>query len=144
MANVSYKYRVVANKPYLDLFNHIIALLDNEDINNTPVMPSFETITSKFPTRSPPRKINPKSLTETRDNWDEAGDSDEETISIQDDFNPNRSPKDKSLPYLRRAQTKPNKKRKNIPSKVRQMTWRQYIGNVLDGKCWCCDDDISI
>lgn len=23
------------------------------------------------------------------------------------------------------------------------MTWRKYIGNAMDGECWCCADSIS-
>lgn len=33
--------------------------------------------------------------------------------------------------------------RKSIPSKIRQMVWRKYIGNSLDGTCWCCHDGLS-
>lgn len=41
-------------------------------------------------------------------------------------------------------QVKPLKiKRKKIPQKIRQMTWRKYIGNTMDGNCWCCDEIIS-
>lgn len=157
MSNVSDKYQVVASKPDRDLFNHIIALIDNDDIHAPIPMPSFD-ISHKFPTRSPPRNIPPKQTNHVRDNWDEVSDSDEDTSSLyssddDDDFNlpitSKKSSKDKSPPpALRRAQTEPivetKKKRKNIPSKVRQMTWRKYIGNTMDGKCWCCDDEISI
>jgi hypothetical protein len=34
------------------------------------------------------------------------------------------------------------KKKNNIPSKIRQMTWRKYIGNTMDGMCWSCGCDI--
>lgn len=35
-------------------------------------------------------------------------------------------------------------KRKAIPKKIRDLTWRTYIGGSMDGKCWCCDDKITI
>lgn len=156
MSNVSDKYQVVASKPDRDLFNHIISFIDNDDIRNPIPMPSFD-ISHKFPTRSPPKQTN-----RLRDNWDEVSDSYEDTSPLyssddddddDDDFylpiTSKKSSKDKSPPpALRRVQIEPivetKKKRKNIPSKVRQMTWRKYIGNTMDGKCWCCDDKISI
>lgn len=37
----------------------------------------------------------------------------------------------------------PTKKRRNIPSKIRFLTWREFIGTDIYGKCWCCGDEIS-
>lgn len=34
-------------------------------------------------------------------------------------------------------------KRKSIPSKVRHIVWRKYIGTTMNGKCWCCNDNIK-
>ena len=39
--------------------------------------------------------------------------------------------------------SKEGKKSRSIPAPIRQMVWRQYIGNNMDGKCWCCDRNIS-
>jgi len=36
------------------------------------------------------------------------------------------------------------KKRKAVPKKIRYMVWRQYVGDSLNGKCYCCDGDIII
>jgi hypothetical protein len=41
------------------------------------------------------------------------------------------------------VKTPAEKKRKSIPAKIRQMTWRKYIGNSMDGICWSCGDNIS-
>lgn len=36
-----------------------------------------------------------------------------------------------------------NKRRTAIPQPVREQVWRKYLGNVMDGGCYCCDKGIS-
>lgn len=36
-----------------------------------------------------------------------------------------------------------SKRRSAIPQAVRELVWRKYINNSLDGECYCCDKSIS-
>lgn len=35
-------------------------------------------------------------------------------------------------------------RKKSIPKAVRMKVWLKYIGNVLDGECYCCNREIKI
>lgn len=139
-ANVNDKHRVVANKIDTALFNHIIAMLDNPGIL-TPITMKHVSAKKDIPRRiSPPkittRKRKSSSATEGSSLTDESIES--SSGSSSDHF----TRKLQNIPTtepIKQALTK----RKPIPAKVRQMTWRKYIGDTMDGKCWCCNDVIS-
>lgn len=125
MVNVNNKFKTVASKDDTELFHHIISLLKNNQVSSTQSISSDEELFYL--------------------------DSDDNCHSDIDET-PIVPKKTTQLPHKRsplvrldaepiKETTKP--KRKNIPSKVRQMTWRKYIGNSMDGKCWSCDDHIS-
>lgn len=114
MVNVNSQYRIVADASDTYLFNHVIGLLDHEKMLKSPK----DTI-----------EFSDGLVFEIHD--PELESSSEE--DSEDDLSP-ESP-------LR--QEKKHSRRVSIPSKVRQLTWRQYIGSSMDGECWCCGDDIT-
>jgi len=38
---------------------------------------------------------------------------------------------------------KPKYKKKTIPKTVRNKVWRKFCGNLLDSKCFCCQEHLS-
>ena len=126
MPHVNETYKVVADDEDKYLFQHIVEILKHPELRK----PIATDIVTNTQTQRTPDDSN----TESDDSSDES--------SSDSDYDPSPKP-------LRHAKTEPiirpkKEKRKNIPAKVRQMTWRKYIGSSMDGKCWCCGDDISI
>lgn len=113
-SNISDKYKIIANKTDRNLFNHIVELLNKEELQST-------------------HKFNKLSL--FINSVSESSESTKDS-TIDSSYDTSYSSEEK--------ETVNKMKRNNIPLKVRQMTWRKYIGDTMDGKCWCCDYSISI
>lgn len=148
MVNVNHNFKTVASKDDKDLFDYIISLLENNHLSFPIINQVSPTVHSRLPTHPIPRNTFIISSDDDELFYLERDDN-----SDSDSFEAPIPPKKtKSFPQTRaplvRSDTDPIKetkktKRKNIPSKVRQMTWRKYIGNSMDGKCWSCDEHIS-
>lgn len=136
------KYRIVADVSDIKLFNFIVTLLDNPySIEGQDIAPdsiASRVLRSRFVDDSNSSSSDAyDSSDSSSEDYNSSGSSDEECEArsyprsiIEDEV-----PKQKSV-------QKP--KYKAIPAKIRQMTWREYIGNNLDGQCWSCGDNISI
>ena len=155
MAFVNHKFKVVAHGIDKSLFDCIISFLDADDNKCVNLSSNSGTSSSDdyMPTKRNDlsKRINSKkSLSSSSDvdyipartvkNSKNNSNSSSKTISTSDSseeqvVQPKQNVKPKNASQIKR-------KRKNIPAKVRQMTWRKYMGNSMDGKCWCCGDSI--
>lgn len=132
MVRISCCHKVVAEEEDTNLFHHIVALLDEPDM------------------------LKPVQAIVTVEHTLIDSSSDEEFIIVEATNKTVKKPVKKTVKKEERKsdsegtcssdETPPKKlvKRRNIPSKIRNLTWRTYIGDSMDGRCWCCDDAISI
>lgn len=65
------------------------------------------------------------------------------TISVTPSDPPEEELPRRITPKAIIKQDTPKKPRRNIPSKIRFLTWREFIGTNMYGRCWCCNDEIS-
>jgi hypothetical protein len=141
ITNVNNTHRVVANASDTQLFNHIIDLLD--DFILTPIASNPSPVTQDFPRKSRSKFTPYKCESSSSDSEPTLDDSSDESSSetpVKPVFSFSKTTRNQQKDSSSR---KPPTKRKNIPTKVRQMTWRKYVGNSMDGKCWCCDGAIT-
>jgi hypothetical protein len=139
MTYVNDEYQIVADAGDEYFFDHIIGMLTHAKMLTPPDDISSELAASSVPPKKAPRSRRREQTIEIGDTEYtlELSDSDIEiVVHTSDDDLEKQSP-----PQRQTKQT--NQKRKKIPAKVRQLTWRQYIGRSMDGNCWCCDEEIS-
>jgi 5-methylcytosine-specific restriction endonuclease McrA len=156
MTNVSLYHKVVANKTDTNLFFHIIALLDNEDFLIPPEYISRQNMESPHESSSSTsdyedsseislssNKCNKPNISiRTHQSYDKSSKNLEKKLQEK---NPEKKLQEKNPEKKLQIKIKsknPNKRR-NVPQKIRQMTWRTYIGDSMDGHCWCCSEDIT-
>lgn len=154
--NVNNKFHFVSKLSNTDLFKHISEILKN---------PGVRTRTAPEPSRNIVNSSEEEKEENSEENSDddyEIKESDDSTESSEEELeNPKREPHvkiEESIPKSskieeikfdeiessnKKSSRKEPAKRKSIPAKVRQMTWRKYIGSTMDGNCWCCGTAIS-
>lgn len=144
MIHESEQYKVVAAEEDTDLFHYIIELLRKPSLRDEIDMPLFERriIDLVEPDEDQPM-VNVGALKKyTGDDTVFArllSTSSETTVDIgaietTEDAIIMCKVTEEAEETIKELQ----KKRKQIPTKIRQLTWRKYIGDSMNGNCWCC------
>jgi len=122
MTNISVRFKIVSNKKDKEFLDSVLfALMKIPNITkSSPFVPEKERTIQK--------------ITYIPDSPSDSEDSDDPDDTDDEDYFPDNSTTSCSGKKI---------KRKNIPQKIRQMTWRQYIGSSMDGKCWSCGNPIT-
>lgn len=128
LPNVNHQYRVVAEADDTQLFQHVIALLDHAKLLRfIPAIIEAEEVLSEETVE----EISSEEVLSESSSEEETAEEVLSESSSADDLSEELPPK------------KAPSRKVSIPAKVRQLTWRKYIGSSMDGACWCCGDPIA-